>query len=229
MPKLVYISHEISGDVKGNIRKILGICKIVHTKYTIPFTPYLSLLQYLDDESIEERLLGMEANAEHFRRGNFDELWVYGTKVSKGVFEELELAVQFDIPVKVRDKRVEVETDYAFEGIRRGMALPRYLMAERKLPNRNTLFFRKDSTNDDVLLFESDTFLDPKTRKDVSRFVPTIVSWDEILDGWIALENKCKNYGKAKQRSFKERFYDQLAGLYGNHKSLVNAFSASLE
>lgn len=53
MVKVVYVSHEISGDVDGNVRKVLEICRRLHTKDVIPIAPYLVALQYLDDYSLE--------------------------------------------------------------------------------------------------------------------------------------------------------------------------------
>ena len=90
--KTVFIGHPIGGDVKGNMEKVLKICEEIHTKDTIPVAPYLISLQYLNDEVIEDRELGTEANYECFHRRYVDELWLFGEKISAGMEKEISLA-----------------------------------------------------------------------------------------------------------------------------------------
>ena len=99
MSKTVFIAHPIAGDVKGNMKKVLEICQIVHAKEIIPVAPYLVALQYLDDEVVEDRALGTEANLECFHRRYIDELWLYGDRISSGMKEEILLAFKYGIPV----------------------------------------------------------------------------------------------------------------------------------
>ncbi|MFH1175583.1 MAG: hypothetical protein V1698_02585 [bacterium] len=66
--KVVFIGHPVSGDIQENIKKILDICKKFHNKNIIPCAPYLVSLKYLNDEIIEDRELGIEANLECFHR-----------------------------------------------------------------------------------------------------------------------------------------------------------------
>ena len=97
--KIVFIAHPIGGDVPGNSRKVLEICKRVHDRNTIPFVPYLVSLQYLDDEVPEDRELGIEANLEFFHRGHIDEVWLFGDRISTGMEREVRLALELGIPV----------------------------------------------------------------------------------------------------------------------------------
>jgi len=97
MIKVIYVAHPIGGDVKNNIKKVLDICKNIHTKNIIPFAPYLLSLQYLDDNKNADRQKGMLSNKEFFVRKTFDELWVYG--ISKGVNAEIKLAEKYGIKV----------------------------------------------------------------------------------------------------------------------------------
>lgn len=99
MAKTVFIGHPIRGDVRGNVEKVLKICAEVHTKDIIPVAPYLVSLQYLDDRVIEDRELGMEANHECFRRGYVDELWLFGDRISTGMWKEILLAKEMHIPI----------------------------------------------------------------------------------------------------------------------------------
>ena len=97
MKKTVFIGHPIGGNIKGNIEKVLKICAEAHTKNIIPVAPYLISLQYLNDEVIEDRELGMDANHECFRRRYVDELWLFGDRISAGMEKEILLAKEMDI------------------------------------------------------------------------------------------------------------------------------------
>ena len=97
--KTVFIGHPIGGDIKSNVEKVLKICAEVHTKDIIPIVPYLISLQYLNDEVIEDRKLGMEANHECFHRRYVDELWLFGDRISAGMEKEILLAKKMNIPI----------------------------------------------------------------------------------------------------------------------------------
>jgi len=97
--KTVFIAHPVNGDVQGNVGKILGICKQVHSGVIIPIVPYLVSLQYLDDKVEEDRNLGIAANHEAFYRGFVDELWLFGDCISTGMEGEVRLALDRGIPI----------------------------------------------------------------------------------------------------------------------------------
>lgn len=226
MAKIMYVAHEVSRDVDGNIKNILDICKRYHTREIIPFAPYLVALQYLDDRSLEERSLGIEVNYEFFRKGTIDEVGVFGSRVSRGIFGELELAFRFGIPIKSYDKRVEAEVRYALSGLRKGICLMKYLVAERKMDNGNTLFLRHDKN--DLVFIESDTLIDSETGKDMTRFIPSITLWDELFDGWSLINKRCENLHLPEQKLFKERMFDKLTGMYQKRELYRNNLDAIL-
>lgn len=97
--KTVFIAHPIKGNVRGNTRKVLNICKMVHNKGVIPIAPYLVLLMYLNDEVATERELGIKANLETFKRGYVDELWLFGDRISSGMAQEVKFALKLGIPI----------------------------------------------------------------------------------------------------------------------------------
>jgi len=97
--KTVFVAHPIAGDIEGNMKKVLAICEQIHSKEIIPIAPYLVSLQYLNDEVVEDRQLGIDANHECFRRGYVDELWLFGDRISEGMKGEILLAREMDIPV----------------------------------------------------------------------------------------------------------------------------------
>lgn len=105
--KIVFVGHPVSGNIQENIKKILDICKQIHNKQVIPCVPYLVSLQYLNDEIIEDRELGIEANLECFHRGYIDELWLFGDRVSRGMKQEVELALSLNIPVVSKTEGTE--------------------------------------------------------------------------------------------------------------------------
>lgn len=107
--KLVYIAHPISGNIKSNIQNVLAVCRRIHFTESdvIPLAPYVTALQYLDDDISKERQMGFEANHEMFKRGTFDEMWLSGKKISGGMQKEIEWCVDNNIPVKCYDDWLE--------------------------------------------------------------------------------------------------------------------------
>lgn len=97
--KTVFIAHPIGGDVENNVKRVREICERIHSKTIIPVAPYLVSLQYLNDEVVEDRQLGVEANLECFHRGYVDELWLFGDRISTGMKEEIRLAQELKIPI----------------------------------------------------------------------------------------------------------------------------------
>jgi hypothetical protein len=105
--KVIFIGHPISGDIEGNVQKVLAICEKIHKDGYIPVVPYLVSLQYLNDTVVEDRELGIEANHECFRRRFIDELWLYGDRISKGMLGEIELAKELGIPIVPKTEKTK--------------------------------------------------------------------------------------------------------------------------
>lgn len=120
MVKLVYIAHQISGNVDKNVREILKICKEVHTQDIIPITPYLVTVQYLEDHLEDERKLGISANKEHFERKVMDEIWLCGPTISTGMKEEIKLSLEYGIPIKCHNPNLQPVLDELIKHFREG-------------------------------------------------------------------------------------------------------------
>ena len=105
--KVVFVAHPVSGDIAGNIKKVLAICEAVHKQGIIPIAPYLVSLQYLDDTVVEDRALGIEVNHICFHRRFVDELWLYGDRISTGMRGEVELAFECGIPIVAKTEGTE--------------------------------------------------------------------------------------------------------------------------
>lgn len=99
--KIAYIAHPVSGDVDGNIEKILQIVKEINLTEpdTIPFAPYIVDCLALDDTIIEQRERGIKNNIALFKAGFITEIRLYGNKISRGMQAEKELAEFLNIPV----------------------------------------------------------------------------------------------------------------------------------
>ena len=103
--KIIYIAHPIAGDIQGNIKRVLEICRQVHTKAIIPVAPYILSLQYLNDEVKRDRRLGVDAGLEYFYRRYIEELWLFGDKISQGMIREITCALKVrGIPIFAKTK-----------------------------------------------------------------------------------------------------------------------------
>lgn len=99
--KIAYIAHPISGDVNGNIIKILAIIKHINLNEpdTVPFAPYLPDCMALDDNIPEQRERGIRNDIALFHRGCIDEVRLFGDRISNGMKSEVDLAIELGIPV----------------------------------------------------------------------------------------------------------------------------------
>lgn len=126
--KTVFIAHPIAGDIKGNTIRVLTICEQIHSKKIIPVAPYLVSLQYLNDDVIEDRELGILANIECFYRRYIDELWLFGNRISTGMKEEVILAFKIGIKVVAQTK----ETKRALRKLRRTPEIKELIRYQRQ-------------------------------------------------------------------------------------------------
>lgn len=99
--KIAYIAHPISGDIDGNIQKILAIVKYINLTEpeTVPFAPYIVDCLALDDDVPEQRERGIKNDIALFKAGFITEVRLYGNKISRGMQAEKEHAEQLGIPV----------------------------------------------------------------------------------------------------------------------------------
>lgn len=100
--KIAYIAHPVSGDVKGNIEKIISICRKINLEEpeTVPFVPYLSDLYALNDDISTERDRGIKNGIHLLNSGFIDELRLYGNRISNGMQHEIKSAEENRIIIK---------------------------------------------------------------------------------------------------------------------------------
>lgn len=95
MGKIVFICHPISGDPKGNTKKIVEIIRHINLTEpdVIPLCPYLPDVMALNDHDPAERARGLNNGLELIRRiaPHISECRLYGPGVSAGMQAEREL------------------------------------------------------------------------------------------------------------------------------------------
>ncbi len=99
--KIIYIAHPIGGDVQSNLEKIRAIVRDINLSHPgiVPFVPYYADCVSLDDNSPQERARGIMNNKVFFMRKSFDELWLYGDRISAGMWHEIRMAWSNKIPI----------------------------------------------------------------------------------------------------------------------------------
>lgn len=95
---LVYVCSPYSGDVDQNVKNARQFCRFALERNCIPLAPHLLFPQFMDDDNPAEREMAMFMN--YVLLGKCDELWVFGSQVSKGM--ELEIAVATKRNQKIR-------------------------------------------------------------------------------------------------------------------------------
>ena len=95
---MIFVAHPMSGDVEGNTKKVIAICKSIHSNEVIPVFPSFTWRQYLADHpNVQD--LAAAVNEEYFKRGLVDEMWLYGDRLTDGMKREIVLARECNIPV----------------------------------------------------------------------------------------------------------------------------------
>jgi hypothetical protein len=101
--KIVYIAHPIGGNVEQNLNAIKAIYRDLSLDdKVIPFAPYVTAVESLDDNSQVQRALGFSHNEAIFKSGCVDELLIYRSVVSSGIKTEIEWASEMKIPIKFK-------------------------------------------------------------------------------------------------------------------------------
>lgn len=99
--KIVYIAHPISGDIEKNLHSIRRIIRELNlaNRHIVPFAPYYVDVVSLDDNNPAERERGIQNDHALLERGFVDEMWLYGSRISDGMREEIAIARRMNIPV----------------------------------------------------------------------------------------------------------------------------------
>lgn len=87
---IVYICSPFSGNVEENIENGRRYCRFAVDKGYIPIAPHLLFLQFLNDNDMIEREMGI-----HFGNvlmSHCAEVWVFGEYISSGMRTEIDRA-----------------------------------------------------------------------------------------------------------------------------------------
>lgn len=100
--KIVYIAHPIGGDVKSNLESLFKILESINRerKDVIPLAPYIGDVMSLNDDNESDRERGISNSNELIKTLVFDEIWLTGPGVSKGMAAEMKLFISLGLPVK---------------------------------------------------------------------------------------------------------------------------------
>ncbi len=112
--KIVYIAHPISGDIEGNLQKIIEIVRVINLSEpdVLPFAHYWVDCHALNDNISEERDRGIKNDIALLKAGFINELWLFGDRISVGMKHEIELAKELNIPIIA--KSVETVNEFLF-------------------------------------------------------------------------------------------------------------------
>ncbi len=89
------------GDVKVNTENARKYARHIAASGYCPVLPHLFFTQFLDDNDPEERIMGITFGMELMKV--CDEVWIFGTHISKGMAYELEEAKKLGIPIRMYD------------------------------------------------------------------------------------------------------------------------------
>lgn len=108
---IVYVAHPIGGDVEGNIRLVGKECERIFDRHpeVMAIAPYIFALKFLDDSNPSDRLRGICMNKEYFDKGFIDELWLFGDRISNGMWQEIQWARKLGIPVVPMTNETQLE------------------------------------------------------------------------------------------------------------------------
>lgn len=102
---LVYICSPFAGDTRGNMEKARRYSRFAVRNACIPFAPHLLFPQFMDDGKPAEREIALFMGM--VLLGKCDQMWVFGSTISKGMAVEIEKAEKKRIPVRYFTEELE--------------------------------------------------------------------------------------------------------------------------
>lgn len=95
---LVFICSPLSGDVERNLESARRYSRFAVARGAIPIAPHLFFPQFMDDDEKEQRNLALFMGL--VLMGKCQEVWRFGTQISKGMAIELAKAKQRGMPIR---------------------------------------------------------------------------------------------------------------------------------
>lgn len=100
----VYICspYKSRGNVEDNQDAARLYSRKAIEQFKLPITPHIYFTQFLDDEKIFERAIGLNLGIKLLK--SCDEVWVFG-EITGGMVKEVEVAKENRIPIRWFDER----------------------------------------------------------------------------------------------------------------------------
>lgn len=99
--KIVFICSPYKGDIRVNTIRAKRYGRYAVTKKQVPIIPHLMYTQFLDEDNFDERAMGLEMGL--ILLSKCQEIWVFGSRISKGMEIEIEKAKEMKIPIRYHD------------------------------------------------------------------------------------------------------------------------------
>jgi len=96
--KRIYVCSPYAGDIETNVRNAHRYCRFVAECGNNPVASHLLYPQFLNDDLLSERQLGLELGLDLLRV--CDELWCFGDRISEGMKAEIAKAEEWGIVVR---------------------------------------------------------------------------------------------------------------------------------
>ena len=99
--KIIYLAHQISGNVEENLSDIRRIVRGINLSCTdvVPFVPYYCDCVAMEDDDPIQRGRGIANDEAILRSGMVNQVWLTGDRISSGMKAEVALANELGIPV----------------------------------------------------------------------------------------------------------------------------------
>lgn len=102
---LVYICSRYAGEVETNVNMARVYSRFAVRNACIPLAPHLLYPQFMDDTVPAERSLALFMGI--VLLGKCDQMWVFGSIISKGMAAEIEKAEKKKIPIRYFTEELE--------------------------------------------------------------------------------------------------------------------------
>lgn len=102
---LVFVCSPLAGAVAQNLENARRYSRFAVDRGAIPVTPHLLYPQFLDDTNTAERQLGIFFGLVLLRK--CEELWVFGTRYSKGMRVEIAKARKHGMKIRFFNEQCE--------------------------------------------------------------------------------------------------------------------------
>lgn len=99
--RIVFICSPYKGDIEVNTSRAKRYGRFAVTKKQVPIIPHLMYPRFLDEDNPYERAMGLEMGL--ILLSKCQEIWVFGSRISKGMEIEIEMAKDMNIPIRYYD------------------------------------------------------------------------------------------------------------------------------